>query len=155
VSHLSKSNKEDLEMKKAKIKINPVTMEIEIEVSDSFLKKYLQKLTDRFPKSKQMIPEIKSIKTWTEREPKVKTVKTKKTKKTPVVKGKRGSIQETILERIKMGNEGGVSVSEIVALTGLKKIQIYETIKTLKSKGIVKSIGIGKYMYVGNTEVKG
>jgi predicted transcriptional regulator len=137
-------------MKTSKIKINPVTMEIEIEVSDTFLEKYFEKLTNRFSKSRKLIPKIKSIKTNTKPAPKqIKTVKRKKSKSIPVVKGKRGSIQDSILERIKMGNENGISVTEIVESTGLEKKQIYNTIKILKSKGIIKTTGRGKYMCMG------
>jgi predicted Rossmann fold nucleotide-binding protein DprA/Smf involved in DNA uptake len=131
-------------MTKSKIKINPVTMEIEIEVSDSFLEKYFQKLTDRFPKSKKLNPRIKSIKTKTIPEPKVKNVR-KKPRKTPVVKSKRGFIQSGIFEVIKKGKDDGVSVSDIVESTGLEKSQVYNTIKILKSKRFIKTTGRGHY----------
>ena len=120
-------------MTKSKIKINPVTMEIEIEVSDSFLAKYFERLTNRFPKSRKLTPRIKSIKT--------------KTKPTPIKKRKRGSIQEGILARIKKGNSNGVSVSEIVKSTGLDRKQIYNVAKILKTKGIIKTTGRGNYIF--------
>lgn len=134
-------------MAKSKIKINPVTMEIEIEVSDSFLEKYFEKLTNRLPKSKKPTPKIKSIKTKTKSEPKLKTAK-KKTIQTPVVKRKEGSIKEIILEKIKMGKDGGVSTNEIIESTGLQKKQLYNAIKLLKEKGIIKAIGWGQYMCI-------
>jgi predicted DNA-binding transcriptional regulator AlpA len=118
-------------MTKSKIKINPVTMEIEIEVSDSFLAKYFERLTNRFPKSRKLTPKIKSIKT--------------KTKPTPIKK--RGSIQEGILARIKKGNSNGVSVSEIVKSTGLDRKQIYNVVKIFKTKGIIKTTGRGNYIF--------
>jgi hypothetical protein len=132
-------------MKTSKIRINPVTMEIEIEVSDSFLEKYFQKLTKRFPKSKKLTTKIKSIKTNANHAQKIRAIKRKKTKSAPVVK-RRGSIQDSILEIIKMGKDNGVFVTEIVESTGLEKKQVYNTVKILKSKGIIKSIGRGKYL---------
>ncbi|MDA8126643.1 MAG: hypothetical protein M0009_15830 [Deltaproteobacteria bacterium] len=145
-------------MSKSKIKINPVTMEIEIEVSDSFLEKYFQKLTDRFPKSKQLTPKIKSIKTKSKPEPKVATAKgkkpkpvskvkdrRKKTSPPPAGRSKRGFIQSGIFEVIKQGNDAGVSIGDIVESTGLEKKQVYNTIKILKSKGFITTTGRGRY----------
>jgi len=120
-------------MKKSKIKINPVTMEIEIEVSDSFLEKYFERLTKRFPNSGKVKPTIKSIKT--------------KTKTTTGVKKKKGSIQEGILERIKKSTAAGVSIGEIAESLGLKRTQIYYVIHKLKSKGIIKTAGRGNYRF--------
>jgi hypothetical protein len=135
-------------MTKSKMKINPITMEIEIEVSDTFLERYFQKLTDRFPKSKKLIPKIKSIKTKIKPGP-----KGRKTKSTRVVKMKKGSIQSGILERIKKGKDEGVSVDEIVESTGLKKLQIYSVTNGLKSKGIIKTSGRGNYIFIEKPEV--
>ena len=135
-------------MKKSKIKINPVTMEIEIEVSDSFLKKYFKKLKDQSLESKKATPTIKSIITSAKPVSKIKTVKTKKTKPTPIVKKRKGSIQDRILEKIKMGKDKGISVNEIVESTRLNRKQIYNVTKRLKSRGLIKTSGTGVYIYV-------
>lgn len=134
-------------MTKSRIKINPVTMEIEIEVSDSFLAKYFERLTNRFPKSRKPTPKMKSIKTRIEPVSKIAIVKRNKTKPTPIAKRKKGSIQEGILARIKKGNSNGISVSEIAESTGLTKKQIYNVAKRLKSKGIIKTTGRGNYIF--------
>jgi predicted Rossmann fold nucleotide-binding protein DprA/Smf involved in DNA uptake len=152
-------------MTKSIIKINPVTMKIEFEVSDSFLANYFEKLEKRFPKSKKLTPKIKSIKTKTKPEPKIKTVKGKKTKpvpkvttvkkkntKTPLVKSKRGFIQSGIFEIIKNGSDDGVSVRDIVESTGLEKKQVYNTIKILKSKRFIKTTGRGMYSVLETRE---
>jgi hypothetical protein len=149
------NHQEDIEMKKSKIRINPATMEISIKVSDSFMKKLFQKLTEEFPKSKILLPMTKSVISKTKPIPKVKAVNGKKTNKTPVVKGKRGVIKSGILEAIKKGKDGGVSVMDIVESTGLDKSQVYDSIKRLKSKGIVKSTRRGNYTAMGKPEVTG
>ena len=139
-------------MKTSKIRINPVTMEIEIEVSDSFLEKYFQKLTDRFPKSKKLTPKIKTIKTKAESVSKIKKV-IKKANPTTVVKDKKmGSIQSTVLEVIKKGKDECVSIDEIVRRTGLKKLPVYGVLRTLKAKGIIKTAGRGMFICTQDNE---
>jgi hypothetical protein len=139
-------------MKTSKIKINPVTMEIEIEVSDTFLEKYFEKLTDRFPKSKKRTPKIRAIKTKAGSVPKVKKG-IKKVKPTTVMKDKKkGSIQNTVFKVIKDGKDECVSLNEIVRRTGLKKLQVYGVIRMLKTKGMIKTAGRGLFICTKDNE---
>jgi len=139
-------------MKTSKIKINPVTMEIEIEVSDTFLEKYFEKLTDRFPKSKKLTPKIRAIKTKAGSVPKVKQ-RIKKVKPTTVMKDKKkGSIQNTVFKVIKDGKDECVSLNEIVRRTGLKKLQVYGVIRMLKTKGMIKTAGRGMFICTKDNE---
>ena len=133
-------------MKTSKIKINPVTMEIEIEVSDTFLEKYFEKLTDRLPKSKKLTPKIRAIKTKAGSVPKVKKG-IKKVKPTLVMKDKKkDSMQSTVIKVIQDGKDECVSMGEIVRRTGLKKLQVYGIIRTLKARGMIKTVGRGMFI---------
>ena len=132
-------------MKTSKIKINPVTMEIEIEVSDSFLERYFEKLTERFQEAKKTTPKIKSIKT--EAKPVLKAMKAKRKRQaTPVdAKGKRGALQQSVLKVVKNAKDECVSASEIVKRTGLKRSQVYAVLQSLKSKGNIRTSGRGMF----------
>lgn len=125
-------------MSTSKIKINPVTKEIEIEVSDEFLLKYFESLGIFLTSSKK----IKVSKTE-------KTIE-KKTKKntTKVVKQPKGAIQEAVLEVIKKAKDEGVTKKDIVDETGLDKVQITGAINTLKKEGVINTIDRGVYKYV-------
>jgi hypothetical protein len=130
-------------MSTSKIKINPVTKEIEIEVSDEFLIKYFESL------GMSMKPSKSSKTEDTEKEIK-KTTKIKKSKDEPKEKLKKGEIYTTIVELVKLSKKDGITVSEIVDETGLDKKQIYSAVMKAKKSGVIKSSEKGVYEYVKN-----
>lgn len=123
-------------MSTSKIKINPVTREIEIEVSEEFLLKYFESL-GIFLISSNKIKLSKSEKTI---DKKTKTIKKPRAPK--------GAIQGAVIDAIKKGKDGGVTIKDIVEETGLDKSKINPVLTKAKKEGIIKAIKRGVFEYV-------
>jgi len=130
-------------MSTSKIKINPVTKEIEIEVSDEFLLKYFQSLGMMIGKSKTF-KVSKSEKTVEKKAKKID----KKIKPLKKPRAKSGAIRGAVLDLIKKGKEEGVIKKDIIEETGLEDSQVSAAINTLKKEGIIRNIQTGVYEYV-------
>jgi len=114
----------------SKIKINPVTKEIEIEVSDDFLIKYFEEIGLSLGKSKKVKLEKKIRKVTN-------------TNKSP-----KGANYNAVIEVIRLGKDDGTTINEIVEATKLTKTQISQVITNAKKKGVIKSTERGIYEYV-------
>ncbi len=127
-------------MSTSKIKINPVTKEIEIEVSEEFLIKYFESLGMSLKKSKTLTIE-KSEK------------KTKKVKKEKLPKG---AIYEGVIEALRISKGGGgLSTDEIAEATTFTKTQVTSALAKAKKNGIIKSsTERGNYEYVKKVDNK-
>lgn len=130
-------------MSTSKIKINPVTKEIEIEVSDEFLLKYFQSLGMMIGKSKTF-KVSKSEKTVEKKAKKID----KKIKPLKKPRAKSGAVRGAVLDLIKKGKEEGVIKKDIIEETGLEDSQVSAAINTLKKEGIIINIQTGVYEYV-------
>jgi len=116
----------------SKIKINPITKEIEIEVSDEFLVRYFDSLGMSIKKSKKI--ELSSS------GGKRKSVSRKKS--VP------GENFNTIVEVLKLNKQDGTTIAQIVEDTKLEKSQIRFELGKAQKKGVVKQIEKGVYVYV-------
>lgn len=116
----------------SKIKINPVTKEIEIEVSDEFLVRYFDSLGMSIKKSKKIELSTSGNKR--------KIVSRKKS--VP------GENFNTIVEVLKLYKQDGTTIAQIVEDTKLEKSQIRFELGKAQKKGIVKQIEKGVYIYV-------
>lgn len=141
----------------SKIKINPLTKDIEIEVSEQFLLKYLGGFG-------MLLKAPKKIKvTSAEKKPRVKKVAIKKTKvekvanveraakvvkaNTKKTKSPKRNIQQTILDAIKESQDS-ISTAEIIKKTKLANGQVYSVTGKLKKAGIIKSVKKGFFELV-------
>lgn len=118
----------------SKIKINPITKEIEIEVSDDFLFKYFDSLGLFIKKSR-----------------KVKLTKGKN--KTSNIQKKKSNPDEnynTVIEYLKLNKGIGTTIKDIVETTELNKLQVgYEMRKGMK-RGVIKQTEKGVYEYIND-----
>lgn len=117
----------------SKIKINPKTKEVEIEVPDSFIREYLQGLGVSLKKPSNVVISKPS----------------KKTKSLSKKKSVPGVNYNTIIEVLKLsGKDVGLTIKEICDTTNLSKLQVgYEIRKGMKN-GIIKQTDKGVYEYV-------
>jgi len=133
-------------MTTSKIKINPVTREIEIEVSEEFLLKYFESL-GIFLTSSKKIKVSKSEKTINKKEKIVKAVKKEKVPK--------GAIYEGVIEALRLSKGDGMNASEIAEATCFDKKQVVPAIAKAKKNGIIKSSSErGNYEYVKKIDNK-
>jgi len=121
----------------SKIVINPITKNLEIELSDDFLLKYFDTLG--FHLTPQKTVHIGKAKTTTTNKTKRKFIRKPRAPK--------GAIQQAILDVIK-NEKDGVSIKDIVEATELNDTQIYSVVYKLKKDGIISSPENGLYVYI-------
>jgi uncharacterized membrane protein len=125
---------------KSRIRFNPVTKEIEIEGSETFVKTYfkkLQELLSQSPGKKKEKPPQSSAKP---------ARKAEKGKKEP---GKKKAVKETQMDAIVAivcGTEGGVTTSALKEKTGLSERQIWSVVYRAEKQGTIKKTKRGLYV---------
>ena len=115
----------------SKIKINPITKEIEIEVSDDFLVKYFDSL-GLSPRKSKKLKLSKPV---------------KKTRPHPRKKSVPGENYNTIIEVLKL-NKDPMTIKEICETTNLTKTSVGYEIRKGEKKGVVIQTEKGFYEFV-------
>jgi ribosomal protein L12E/L44/L45/RPP1/RPP2 len=141
-------------------KFNPVTKEIKVEGSESFVKTYFKKLWEKVfgptkgkvkkaPKAPKAAPAKKA-----EKAPKVaKTRPPKKAKKAP--KKEPGEKMVTNIDMIIgliQGSAGGISTAELKEKTGLANNQIWSIVNRAAKEGKIRKVKRGVYGGVAGIE---
>ncbi len=127
-----------------RIRFNPVTKEIEIEGSESFVKTYFKKIQAMVLGPAEKTAAAKKA------EKKVKTAgPAQKTKKEPkaakkVPGGKRVTNIDRIVELIQ-GSVEGISTSELKEKTGLAESQIWNIVNRAAKRGKIRKMKRGVY----------
>jgi hypothetical protein len=131
---------------KSRIRFNPVTKEIEIEGSESFVQTYfgkLQAMLSGAPEKKVAIKKKPKAVKVPKRKPAKKIRQSKKASK--VTTGtKRGALSKAVLALIQSSTEG-IAMAELKEKTGLKDTQIWNIITGAKKKGTIKQVKRGVY----------
>ena len=124
----------------SRIRFNPVTKDIEVEGSESFVKIYFDKL-------QAMIAGAPVKRVAIKKEP--KAVKKRPPKKAPkVITGiRRGALSKAVLALIQ-GSPEGIATAELKEKTGLKDRQIWPIISSAKKKGKIKQMKRGVYVAI-------
>ena len=128
---------------RSRIKLNPSTMEIEIEGSEAFVRNSFNNIQEFFFKvqGKEVKKPAKPQKTIKP----VRTAKKEKAKPVAAKKVKHGSITRAVMKVI-AGSPKGASVSAIMKKTGLKPRQIFAATKVAKKEGKIKTKTRGVYI---------
>ena len=116
----------------SKIKLNPKTKEIEIEVPDSFIREYLKGLGVSFKKSSKVVLSRSGK----------KTITVKKKKSIP------GENYNTIVEVLKLSKGVPLTMKEIMETTKLNKHQIGYELRKGKKNGVIRQPEKGIYVFV-------
>jgi hypothetical protein len=129
----------------SRIRFNPITKEIEIEGSESFVKTYFSKLQAMLsgspektvvakekPKAEKAAPLMKN-------ENKPKVAKTQRAKKI----GKMTNIDK-VVSLIQASREG-ISTSELKEKTGLAESQIWNIVSRAAKEGKIRKVKMGLY----------
>jgi hypothetical protein len=127
----------------SRIRFNPVTKEIEVEGSESFVKAYFDKL-------QAMMSGAPEKKVTRKKEPKaVKAAPAKKAKKAAKKKPgqKRVTNIDTVVELIQ-GSSEGISTAELKEKTGLVELQIWSIVNRAAKLGKIKKLKKGLYVGV-------
>jgi hypothetical protein len=163
----------------SRIKFNPVTKEIEVAGSESFVKTYFNKLQELISGSPEKTVVVKEKPIKVKAAPKKKEPKTikvapvkadkmkpkavkarppKKATKSPAKKAskvatgtKRGALSMAVLTLIQSSTEG-VSMAELKEKTGLEEVQIRNIISSITKQGKIRKVKRG--VYAGVTETK-
>ncbi len=122
----------------SRVKLNPVTKEIEIEGSESFVTATFAKLQAIL--SGAPVKEVPIQK-------KLKAAKTQPSEKAPkvVMEAKRGTLSKAVLTLISASPEG-ISVAELKEKTGLKDVQIRNVLSSVIKRGKSQAIRRGVYV---------
>ena len=126
---------------KSRIRFNPVTKEIEIEGSESFVKTYFQKLQGLLSQS----PEEKKEK------PQKSVRRMRKAKKAQAKPGKKKAAKETQMDAIVSlvsRTEGGITTSGLKEKTGLAERQIWSVVYRAEKQGKIKKTKRGLYVAI-------
>jgi hypothetical protein len=132
---------------KSRVKFNPVTKEMEIEGSESFVTTTLDKL-------QAMLSGSPAKKVAVKKEPKavkaapVKTdKKVRQSEKAPKVATgmKRGELSKSVMALIN-GSPEGISTAELKEKTGLKGIQIRNVLSSVTKRGKIRTVKRGVYV---------
>jgi hypothetical protein len=150
----------------SRIRFNPVTKEIEVEGSESFVKTYFDKLqamtSGLFPKTVKMKKEPKAAKAAPKKKPKlVKVPPLKKTKKAakaskPVLfkkvkkTGKKAPAEKRVTNidavvSLIQGVPEGISTAELKKKTGLNERQIWGIVNRASKEGKIQKAKRGLY----------
>ena len=138
----------------SRIKFNPVTKEIEIEGSESFVGTYFDKIQAMLSGTQEAVAKIavkdipveeKAIKEKPIRQ-KRQSKKAQKVAKEDIsaVKGKRGDMSKAVLALILESPEG-ITTTELEEKTGLKDRQIWAITSYAKKAGKIKQVKRGVY----------
>jgi len=123
---------------KSRVKFNPVTKEIEIEGSESFVTTTLDKLQAMLSGDLvKKIPIKKEPKAVKERQ----SIKAPKVPKTGTIRGPLSKLVLTLIQ----GSTEGISTAELKEKTGLKERQLWPIISRAKKIGKIKQIKRGVY----------
>ena len=132
---------------RSRVKFNPVTKEMEIEGSESFVTTTLDKL-------QAMLSGSPAKKVAVKKEPKavkaapVKTdKKVRQSEKAPKVATgmKRGELSKSVMALIN-GSPEGISTAELKEKTGLKGIQIRNVLSSVTKRGKIRTVKRGVYV---------
>lgn len=124
----------------SRIRFNPVTKEIEVEGSESFVKTYFDKLQALMSGAPEKKASIK-------KEPKAeKAAPAKKTKK--AAKAEPREKRVTNIDRVVgliQGSAEGISTAQLKEKTGLAELQIWSIVNRASKLGKIKKVKKGLY----------
>lgn len=123
---------------KSRVKFNPVTKEIEIEGSESFV-------TATFNKLQAMIAGVPAKKVPIKKEPKAARIRPQKNVSKMTTGTKRGALSEAVLTLISASTEG-ISAAELKEKTGLKEMQIRNVLSSFFRQGKIRTVRRGVYV---------
>jgi len=139
----------------SRIRFNPVTKEIEVEGTESFVKAYFNKLQGmldgpvkeakaRLPKAVKAAPKKKFVKKAVPAKKASKATKlaAKKPKKAPAEK--RMTNSDTVVGLIQASTEG-ISTAELKKETGLSERQIWAVVNRAFKEGKIRKVKRGVY----------
>jgi len=134
----------------SRIKFNPVTKEIEIEGSESFVKTYFDKIQALFSVTEEAVAKVAGKEKPLKEKPAKKARKSPKTPKVAKEKNlgkepKRGSKSKAVLSLIQ-GSPLGITTGELEEKTGLKDRQIWAITSNAKKKGKIRQMKRGVYV---------
>jgi len=139
----------------SRIKFNPVTKEIEIEGSESFVKTYFDKIQAMLSGKEEAVAAAPIKETAVEEkaldEKPVKKIRQSKKalrvakEEVSAVKGKRGDMSKAVLALI-LDSPEGITTTELEEKTGLKDRQIWAVISYAKKAGKIKQAKRGVYV---------
>jgi hypothetical protein len=125
----------------SRIRFNPVSKEIEVEGSESFVKTYFDRLQALMSGAREKKVSIK-------KEPKaVKAAPAKKRKKSAKTepRGKRATNIDMVVGLIQ-GSTEGISTAELKEKTGLVELQIWSIVNRASKLGKIKKLKKGLYV---------
>jgi hypothetical protein len=127
----------------SRIRFNPVSKEIEVEGSESFVKAYFDKLQALMSGAPEKKVSIKK---------KPKTVKAAPAKKRKMaVKAEPGEKRFTNIDKVVgiiQGSAEGISTAELKGKTGLAELQIWSIVNRASKLGKIKKLKKGLYVGV-------
>jgi hypothetical protein len=138
---------EDIMAERSRVKFNPVTKEMEIEGSESFVKATLDKL-------QAMLSGSPAKKVAVKKEPKAVNVprrkpakKARQLKKAPkaTTGPKRGALSKAVLALIH-GSPEGIAMAELKEKTGMKDVQIRNVLSSVIKRGKIRTVKRGVYV---------
>jgi len=141
-------------MSHSRLKFNPISREIEVEGSESFVKLYFNKLqailADEGAQPKERKASGKAVVSKKKEAPKAKAKKTAAGKtvagKAPKKAGKKvATALEKIVSALK-GSANGLTTSQLREKTGLKQRQIWTTIYRAQKMGKIAKAKRGSYV---------
>ena len=122
----------------SRIRFNPVTKDIEVEGSESFVKTYFDKLQALMLGASEAVV----------KKPKVEKVRpAKKAKK--MVKKEQGEKRVTNIDKVVgliQGSAEGISTAELKEKTGLAELQIWSIVNRAAKLGKIKKLKKGLYV---------
>jgi hypothetical protein len=128
---------------RSRIRFNPVTKEIDIEGSESFVKTYFSKLQNMISGAPEAIVEEPKAVKAPKRKPAKKVRQSKKTPKV-ATETKRGALSKAVLALIH-GSPEGIAMAELKEKTGLKDSQIRNIISSVTKQGKIRKMKRGVY----------
>ena len=122
----------------SRVKFNPVTKEIEIEGSESFV-------TATFDKLQAMLSGAPVKKVPLKKETKVAGTRPEKKASLVATGTKRGALSEAVLTLIH-GSSEGITMSELKEKTGMKDSQIRNVLSSVIRQGKIRTVKRGVYI---------
>jgi Mor family transcriptional regulator len=139
----------------SRIRFNPVTKEIEIEGSESFVKTYFDKLQEVISGPAEKIVAAKKESKAIKAAPTKKTGKKLKTAKAgPVKKVSKNAKKKPMEKRVThidmiveliQGSSEGISTAELKKKTGLSELQIWGIVNRVAKEGKIRKMKRGLY----------
>jgi hypothetical protein len=133
----------------SRIRFNPITKEVEVEGSESFVKTYFSKLQAMIPGSPKEAVAVKEKPVKVKAASKKKVEKKPKAVKSPVKKVKKSGEKKVtnidkVIALIQASTEG-IKTDKLIEKTGLNKNQIWNIVNRATKEGKIKKVKMGLY----------